>query len=116
LAFENWEKIRFFPNYWVSSFGRVCRYDKVNDRLKMLKPTDKRGYWYVTLYNKSGRKARPIHRLVALSFIRRERDATTVNHLDGNRHNNAVDNLEWTTRSGNVKHAWQTGLHARKHK
>lgn len=51
-----------------------------------------------------------IHRLVAETYISNPENKEHVNHIDGNRHNNAVQNLEWCTRSENVNHAYLTGL------
>lgn len=52
----------------------------------------------------------PLHRLVAEHFIPNPKGLTQVNHKDGNRLNNTVENLEWVSPSENVKHAYRTGL------
>lgn len=51
-----------------------------------------------------------IHRIVASAFIKNTRGYTEVNHIDGNRHNNDVNNLEWCSHSQNIQHAVKTGL------
>ena len=71
---------------------------------------------YATVWVSSpaiGRKAVNVHRLVALAFIEPVVGKPEVNHIDGDKRNNKVGNLEWTDRSGNNLHASRTGL--RKH-
>lgn len=57
-----------------------------------------------------GPKFYPLHRLVAQHFIPNPDDLPQVNHIDGNRYNNTISNLEWCSASENVKHAYSTGL------
>src|SRR5262249_33274460 len=65
----------------------------------------------VTLYRDKKKRNFLLHRLVAKAFCEVSHpDHVIVNHIDGNRRNNRAVNLEWTTQSGNVKHAWRTGL------
>jgi len=56
----------------------------------------------------------PLHRLVAEHFIPNPEGLPQVNHIDGNRHNNIVDNLEWCCSRDNIKHAYATGLKTNK--
>ena len=58
----------------------------------------------------SERRVVGIHRLVAEAFVRGMADGLEVNHKDGNKENNTPENLEWCTKSENIKHAWRTGI------
>ena len=69
--------------------------------------TDKDGYLIYQLGNKNRIKA---HRLIALTFIPNPENKPQVNHLDGNKQNNDISNLEWVTNSENLKHAHKIGL------
>lgn len=70
----------------------------------------KRGYYIVTLCKGKERKTKKIHRLVAEAFIPNVENKLQVNHIDGNKLNNNVKNLEWCTDSENMIHAYKTGL------
>lgn len=101
---ERWISINSHPSYAISSWGRVT-----NKKGKILKiDTDKSGYNRIKLH----RKNLKIHRLVANHFL--GWDNKDVNHKDGNKKNNTVQNLEYVTKSVNGKHARQTGLHTGK--
>ena len=68
-------------------------------------------YLSIGLYPKGGpMKLHSIHRLVAETYIPNPNNLPEVNHKDGNKRNNDVSNLEWTTRKGNAIHSWKTGL------
>ena len=69
-----------------------------------------RGYKQVFVCVKNKRHMRYVHRLVAECYIPNPNSLPEVNHLDGNKANNSVDNLEWCTRRDNAIHAIQTGL------
>jgi hypothetical protein len=89
--------------YRVFMDGRV--YSVVKG--KWLKPyTNTRGYLQVCLH---GRQLL-VHRLVASAFLSNANGLPHVNHLDGDKRNNDVDNLEWCTPRANMLHAWRTGL------
>lgn len=72
--------------------------------------SDKIGYTIVGLNKYNEYKLKKVHRLVAEAFIPNPENKSDVNHKDGNKSNNNVDNLEWVSRSENMKHAYSTGL------
>lgn len=89
-------------DYYISSSGRVF-----NKKMKELRQaTNKYGYKVISIRRKQFR----VSRLVALHFIPNERMLKEVNHKDGNKINNHVDNLEWCSREENERHCWDTGL------
>ena len=95
--------------YFVSRSGDVIsRYKHKEKHLKVF-TTDK-GYMYVKLWINNKTRAAFIHRLVATAYIPNPDNKPDVNHKDGNKHNNSVENLEWVTKSENMIHAYQTGL------
>ena len=100
-----WKTIQAEPEYEVSNTGDV-RNRKTN-HVKSIR-LDRYGYKRVTLYP-SG-KTYSIHRLVALAFIDNPNKLKTVNHINGNKFDNSVANLEWLSFSDNSKHAHRTGL------
>lgn len=68
------------------------------------------GYKQVQIMRNNKRYTKYVHRLVAECFIDNPNNLPEVNHKDGNKANNAVDNLEWCNRSQNQRHAYKTGL------
>lgn len=104
---ESWKSIDGFDNYAVSDDGRVI--NKKRGIEKALK-IDRYGYGNVALYRDGKEYHRKVHRLVAEAYIENDGNKPQVNHIDGNKLNNNVDNLEWVTCSENMKHAYETGL------
>ena len=107
---EIWKKIEDFENYSVSSEGRV-RHDKKGN----LKKPHKTRCGYYTMFldaTKSNvRKSFYVHRLVAQAFFPNPNNYKEVNHLNGIKTDNRVENLEWCDRSHNIKHAFEKGLY-----
>lgn len=113
LPSEVWVDILGYVGlYQVSNFGRVKVVGKKNFFFpSLLKQTlNSSGYYVVRLYNKSKFKDYPIHRLVAVSFISNPDKKPTVNHKNGIKIDNRVDNLEWATNKEQSAHAIKTGL------
>jgi hypothetical protein len=103
---EIWKNIEGYNNYEVSNTGKI-RNIKLNKELKLSSNT---GYFYIFLSENNKRKKGYIHRLVANSFLEKTDDKLVVNHKDGNKQNNSVENLEWITQGENIKHALDNNL------
>ena len=111
---EIWVDIEeFIGRYQVSNLGNVRsiidNHGKEKCQLKVPYPC-KKGYWYVQLFVKDVHYRDSLHRLVAKAFLPNPDNKKTVNHIDGNKANNRVENLEWVTYSENLLHAYSTGL------
>lgn len=106
---EIWKTIKERKTYEVSNFGKVRR--KLKYGYKSLKPfEDKDGYLKVCLCENQHRVYRYIHRLVAIEFIENIENKPTVNHKDGNKQNNYINNLEWSTYKEQNNHALKNKL------
>ena len=104
---EEYRDITGFPNYQVSNMGNIRNIK----RGKQKKPGHTTtGYLKVDLYKNSKRSTRKIHRLVADAFIPKDPTKTDINHIDGNKKNNKVTNLERCTKSENMQHAFKHNL------
>ena len=94
--------------YLISNYGRV--WHKYKARFLSI-TIDTKGYAFIPLSTSHGMKIMRIHRLVALHFLYQPGcEELLVNHKDGVKTNNYVNNLEWVTYSGNMRHAIETGL------
>ena len=98
-----WKDIPNYENYEVSSDGKVR--NKKTKRVRKLQD-DKNGYKIVSLRNPPRKSPRKflVHRLVALAFIPNPNNFPEVNHIDENKANNCIWNLEWCTRKYNVNY------------
>lgn len=102
-----WRSVTGFPRYEVSDDGDVMN----RETGKVLKPIHQStGYSTVTLTEGKRRQSIGIHRIVANEFIPNPESKPMVNHLDGDKSNNRLENLEWCTCSENMKHAYRIGL------
>ena len=118
---EIWKDIEAYEGlYQVSNLGRVRSLDRKMVRSNGRPCTRKgqilrtnkvwSGYLLVRLCNGGVEQDYTVHRLVAKAFIPNRENKPQVNHIDGNKQNNQVNNLEWCTNGENVKHALRTGL------
>lgn len=116
---ERWVKIPGYEGlYEVSNMSRIKSVDRcfvrngVTVYLKgqLLKQhLSKRGYWCVKLSNGGKTKTKTVHRFVGL-FIKNPQSLPDINHKDGNKTNNHIDNLEWCNHTQNMQHAIKNGL------
>lgn len=105
---ELWKDVVGYEGlYRISNFGNVysCR------RKKLLHPATSYsdGYALVLLYKDGVNKMKGVHRLVAEAFIPNPNNLPIVDHIDGNKHNNHVLNLEWVTQKENVRRCIEKG-------
>ena len=96
-----------FDDYCINEFGEIYSL-----KTKMyIKPSDNYNNYKVITFRKDGiKKQFRLHRLVAETFLPNPNNKSQVNHIDGNKANNHVSNLEWATPLENNIHAYQTGL------
>jgi hypothetical protein len=90
--------------YKISNTGEVKSHS--DKGIRILKPDLAKGYLRVTLSKNNSQKRFMIHRLVAESFLPKINNKKYVNHIDGNKLNNDISNLEWCTASENEKHSY----------
>ena len=116
---EIWKDIPNYEGlYQASNLGRIksIQYfnhtnNKIYPRDKILKPIlNEKGYCRVDLSKSRKIKRHRVHRLVAETFIPNPYNLLEVNHIDGNKQNNKVNNLEWCSHSYNMKEACKLGL------
>jgi len=117
---EEWKVLPGFLNYEVSTKGRIRSMDRSVNHFKggfalkkgkLRAPTvSNSGYLLVRLWVDGKGKNFLIHRLVALAFIPNDGNKPCVNHIDGIKTNNTVENLEWASYSDNIIHAHANGL------
>lgn len=108
---ETWEDVKGFEGlYKINKDGFVL--SLLNNKVLKSRP-DKDGYMLLNLYKDKRQYCVKVHRLVASHFLSGE-PKETVNHKDGDKRNNAAENLEWATRGENNLHSYKTGLKVQK--
>lgn len=118
---EIWKDIPNYEGYYqVSNYGnfrsldRIIKYKNSGTRKypgkSLLTETAKDGYKRIVLMKEGIKKRYQAHRLVTLVFIPNPENKSMINHIDGDKGNNRVNNLEWCTASENIIHADNTGL------
>lgn len=118
---EEWKDVAGYEGYYqISSMGRCRSLDRkvphpVHGSMKVsgrvLSPRESGyGYYYVSLCRNSELTSKMLHKMVSEAFLPNLYDKPHVNHKDGDKLNNSVDNLEWCTQQENIRHAFDTGL------
>lgn len=117
---EEWKPVKGFEGlYEVSNLGQVRSLDRLRKNVKGMAKINGRiitgnhgekHYYQVALHKDGKKKYMSVHRLVAEAFIPNPDGKSQVNHIDGNKQNNVVSNLEWVTPSENILHSFETGL------
>lgn len=96
--------------YEINKHGRIRSLRKKYFHKELSVRIDRAGYLTVRLNKKGKCSTQYIHRLLALTFIPNKENKKFVNHIDGNKLHNRIENLEWVTHSENVTHAYKKGL------
>lgn len=110
---EIWKPIPNFSRYEASNLGRLRSLNyKRSGKVKVLKPAKSNdGYLKTMLLNDSGKYSSwTVHKFVMLAFKGERSKGLEVNHINGVKTDNRLENLEYCTRSENIKHAFRTGL------
>lgn len=125
---EIWKNVAGYEGiYQVSNIGRVKSLGRLvqnhsgtsyfrPEQIKTLSERPENGYVVTRLYKNNKGTNCYVHRLVAEAFIANPENKETVNHKNGDKHDNSVENLEWSTYTENNEHAYKTGLNGRNHR
>ena len=105
-----YRSVEFAPGYHITDTGEVLSSRKYKHPTPLKQHLNRCGYLTVSISVEGVRKFRTIHRILGLAFIPNPDSKPQINHIDGNKTNNDLTNLEWCTNSENQLHAWSTGL------
>jgi len=107
---EKWKPIGGYEElYEISNTGRVKSYHHSHNGRIISPDKSNHGHLRIKLCRNGNKDRKLVHRLVAKSFIPNPDNKPQINHIDGNPANNNVNNLEWSTQSENIKHAYDIG-------
>lgn len=107
MSREDWRETPEALGYEVTSDGEVRRIKTGN----ILSPSmNNSGYMLVNVGPKGNRYSRSVHRMVARAFVDGYEEGLDVNHINGDKLDNRAENLEWCSRSDNIRHAFEAGL------
>jgi len=117
---EIWKDIKDYEGYYqisnlgrVKSLYRIIKHEAKGEIIilqKILKVWFSSGYFRITLWKNNKRKTKTIHRLIALNFIPNPENKKEINHKNGIKTDNRIENLEWCTHKENMHHAIKNGL------
>jgi hypothetical protein len=108
---EVWKDVVGFEGFYqISNLGRLKSFKKKKEGKILSNKNSKGGYFSVVLQKCINKRHTRIHRLVIESFKPNYENKPEVNHIDGNRQNNNINNLEWSTRKENARHAIENGF------
>jgi hypothetical protein len=113
---EIWKPILGYEGlYEVSNLGRIRSLPRKGTHIKEIhiisqNTKNKKHYCHCGLTKNGESKTKSVHRLVAEAFIPNPNNLPQVNHIDGNKLNNNIDNLEWCTNQENMDHSYRIGL------
>jgi hypothetical protein len=106
---EAWWDIPGFPDYQASDRGRIRSHKRGAWQVLRQTPHRRNGYMVVSPRVGGRYVTRSVHRLIAITFLG-SADGRDVNHMNGNKHDNRLANLEYLSRGENHRHAYRTGL------
>ena len=108
---EIWKPVKGYEGlYEASSLGRIKSLPRNTTRGKIRVSNNIRGYPSLRLSNKGVITRHPVHRLVLKAFLPNPENKPQCNHKNGIKHDNRIENLEWSTAKENARHAFDTGL------
>jgi hypothetical protein len=108
---ELWKIVDGYPDYLVSSLGKVMS-NKGGKSIVLSKRYHNKGYIQYIIRNENGGRSFKAHRMVAEAFIPNAENKPQINHINGIKDDNRVENLEWCTNLENARHSWTNGRKA----